>query len=173
LRAFVAVRFSHDKNHQEASLPANQMPALSDPKLEKFSQALLMNIAQGMPRSKAAAAAARTAGYGGSSMAANARKRAALPQVKVRMAELAAPAQRQAESEVVASVEDANRKLGAIAGVAVKSECVKPSDQVAAMNLMARINGWLAPEKTELTSPIKIERIDRVIVDHAKPEDGE
>jgi hypothetical protein len=123
------------------------MGALSDPKLEKFSQALLVNIAQGMPRSKAAAAAAKTAGYSGSSMAANARKRAALPQVKARMTELAAPAQRQAEGEVVASVDDANRKLGAIAGVTLKCEGVKPSDQVAAMNLMARINGWLAPEK--------------------------
>jgi hypothetical protein len=127
------------------------MGALSDPKLEKFSQALLVNIAQGMPRSKAAAAAAKTAGYSGSSMAANARKRAALPQVKARMTELAAPAQRQAESEVVASVDDANRKLGAIAGVAFKPDCVKPSDQVAAMNLQARINGWLAPRRTELT----------------------
>ena len=149
------------------------MAALSDPKLEKFSQALLINIAQGMPRSKAATAAAKTAGYGGTSVAANARKRATLPQVKKRMAELAAPAQRQAESEVVASVEDANRKLGAIAGVAVRSERVKPSDQVAAMSLMARINGWLAPEKTELTNPIKIERIDRVIVDHPKPKESE
>jgi hypothetical protein len=37
--------------------------------------------------------------------------------------------------------------LGAIAGVTLKSERVKPSDKVAAMNLMARINGWLAPEK--------------------------
>jgi len=62
------------------------MGTLSDPKLEKFSQALLVNIAQGIPRSNAAAAAAKTAGYSGSSMAANARKRAVLPQVKARMA---------------------------------------------------------------------------------------
>lgn len=127
------------------------MGTLSDPKLEKFSQALLVNIAQGMPRSKAAAAAAKTAGYGGSSLASNARRRAGLPQVKARMKELAAPAQQQAESEVVATVEDANRKLGAIAGVPLRPECVKPSDQIAAMNLKARINGWLAPEKRELT----------------------
>jgi len=38
------------------------MPALSDPKLERFSQALLVNIAHGMPRSKAAAAAAEGTG---------------------------------------------------------------------------------------------------------------
>ncbi|HXW72916.1 MAG TPA: hypothetical protein VEK34_16090 [Methylocella sp.] len=141
------------------------MGALSDPKLEKFCQALLVNIAQGMPRSKAAASAAKTAGYGGKSMASNARKRATLPQVKARMIELAAPAQQQAEGKVVATVEDANRKLGAIAGVPFKPECVKPSDQIAAMALKARINGWLAPEKTELTSPIKIERITRVIIE--------
>lgn len=127
------------------------MATLSDPKLERFSQALLVRIAQGMPRSRAAAEAARAAGYTGKSMAANARKRAALPQVKKRMAELAAPAQQQAEGEVVASVGDANKRLGAIAAVTFKSDVVKPSDSVAAMNLMARINGWLAPEKRELT----------------------
>jgi hypothetical protein len=49
--------------HWEASL----MGTLSDPNLEKFSQALLVNIAQGMPRSRAAAEAARAAGYSGKS----------------------------------------------------------------------------------------------------------
>jgi hypothetical protein len=46
-------KVQHERKHWEASL----MGALSDPKLEKFSQALLVNIAQGMPRSRAAAEA--------------------------------------------------------------------------------------------------------------------
>jgi hypothetical protein len=87
------------------------------------------------------------------------RKRASLPQVKARMKELAAPAQQQSESEVVATVEDANRKLGAIAGVPFNPECVKPSDQIAAMALKARINGWLAPEKRELSVDAAVVRV--------------
>lgn len=94
------MRYSHNRNRQEASLHQRIMAALSDPKLEKFSQALLTNIAHGMPRSKAAAAAAKEAGYGGRSLASNARKRAVLPQVKARMAELAAPGREAAEKAV-------------------------------------------------------------------------
>jgi hypothetical protein len=50
--------------------------ALSDQKLELFAQALLRNIAHGLARGKATTEAAREAGYRGSAMADNARKRA-------------------------------------------------------------------------------------------------
>jgi hypothetical protein len=144
------------------------MGALSDPKLEKFSQAMLVNIAQGMPRSKAAAEAAKTAGYGGRSIASNARKRAALPQVKARMAELAAPEREAAEKAVAISVGAAEEKLWGIASVDLGKKAVKVPDQIAAIKTLAQFRGWNAPEKTELTGPIKIERIERVIVDHPK-----
>jgi len=149
------------------------MAALSDPKLEVFSQALLVNIAQGMPRSKAAAAAAKTAGYGGKSIASNARKRAALPQVKARMAELAAPGQEVAEKAVAITVGAAEGKLWEFASVDLGKRAVKVPDQINAIKTLAQLRGWNAPEKTELTNPIKIERIARVIVDHPKPKDSE
>jgi hypothetical protein len=145
------------------------MAALSDPKLEKFSQALLVNIAQGMPRSRAASEAARAAGYTGKSVAANARKRATLPQVKARMAELAAPAREVAEKAVAITVGAAEDKLWGIASVNLGKDAVKVPDQIAAIKTLAQFRGWNAPEKTELTTPIKIERIDRIIVDHPKP----
>jgi hypothetical protein len=144
------------------------MGALSDPKLEKFSQALLVNIAQGMPPSKAAVAAAITAGYGGSSIASNARKRAALPQVKARMAELAAPVREKTEQEVARAVEDAERKLWEIIRTDLGKKAVKVSDQIGAIKVLAQLHGWNASERTQVDGAIKIESIERVIVDHRR-----
>jgi hypothetical protein len=50
------------KAKQRSEPQGSNMGALPDSQLEKFSQALLVNIAEGMPRSRAAVAAARTAG---------------------------------------------------------------------------------------------------------------
>src|SRR5262245_27281175 len=141
------------------------MGILSDPKLEKFAQAMLVNIAQGMPHSKAAAAAARTAGYSGSSVASNARRRAVMPQIKARMAELAKPAQRKAEQEVVATVETAMLKLSKIAFAELGDGAIKVGDQIAAFRTMAQMQGWNAPQKSK-GDVKKFERIEVVIVDH-------
>jgi hypothetical protein len=160
-------------NQGEADLAYRiKMGALSDPKLEKFAQALLVNLAHGMPRSKAAAAAARTAGYSGSSVAANARRRAGLPQVKARIAELARPAQQKAEQAVVATVETAMIKLSEIAFAELGDGAVKVSDQIAAFRAMAQMHGWNAPEKTNLSGELKIGRIERVIVEPTNRDGG-
>jgi hypothetical protein len=151
------------------------MAALSDPKLEAFAQALLKNIATGMARGKAATAAAHEAGYVGSSIADNARKRANRADVKARMIELAGPAQVQAEAEVVATVEDALDKLGRIASVNPKPNAIKPTDQIAALHLMAKIKGWLAPKPIDVTTdgnPLPPTPVGPTIIITGRPDSG-
>lgn len=126
------------------------MPVLSDPKLETFAQALLRNIANGMARSKAATEAARTAGYRGSSLADNARKRANRPDVKARMIELAAPQQAEAEADLTIDLEKAEQRLGQIILANVDLENIKATDVIAAVRQLAAIRGWNAPTKVDL-----------------------
>lgn len=121
------------------------MPALSDPKLELFAQALLRHIAQGTPRSKAAEAAGKEAGYRGSSLGSNARKRAGRADVKARMIELAAPAQARAESDLTLTLERAEQRLGEIIFADIDFSNVKAPDVIAAVRQVAAIRGWNAP----------------------------
>ena len=122
------------------------MPALSDPKLEAFAQALLRNIVNGMGRSKAADMAGREAGYRGSSAAANSRKRANRPDVKARMVELAAPRQAEAEAEIAVDVAKAKSRLGEIIMANVDwAQTVMPKDVINAVRQLAAIEGWNAP----------------------------
>ena len=127
------------------------MPALRDVKREKFAQALFENLAVGMKAAKAADLAAETAGYGGSSRAANARKRAKRADVKKRMAELAQPALEKAQKRIEATLDWTLERLTAIAGPDLGEEAIKVSDQIAALQLVARIQGYLAPERREIT----------------------
>jgi len=125
------------------------MPVLSDPQLEQFAQSLLRNIVAGMPRGKAATAAAREAGYQGSSLVDNARKRANRKDVKARMIELAAPALAQVEAEIAVDVQWATKKLASLVNPDLGVHKIKVTDQIAALKLLAEMFGWLAPEKME------------------------
>jgi len=127
------------------------MPALSDPKLEAFTQAALRNIINGMTRGKAAEAAGKEAGYRGSSMAANARKRINRPDVKARMIELAAPQQAQAEAALTIDLEKAEARLGEIILAKVDLENIKAADVIAAVRQLAAIRGWNAPTNVHVT----------------------
>lgn len=129
------------------------MPALQDPQLEQFSQDALRNLIKGMTRGKAAEAAARSAGYKGSSLAANARKRINRKDVKARMIELAAPKTEEAEAEIAQTTDELRKRLFTIALVPIADEKIKVSDQVAAAGLIARMDGLLAPEKREHSGP--------------------
>jgi hypothetical protein len=128
------------------------MPTLTDPKLEAFSQALLRNIANGMARSKAAEAAGKEAGYRGSSMAANSRKRAQRADVKARMIELAAPVQAQAEADLVIDLEKAEKRLGDIILANVDLDNIKAADVIAAVRQLAAIRGWNAPTNVHVVT---------------------
>lgn len=146
------------------------VPALQDPQLEQFSQDALRNLINGMTRGKAATAAAKSAGYKGSSLAANARKRINRKDVKARMIELAAPRTEEAEAEIAQSWEAVQKNLYAISLQPVDGEKIKPADQIAAASLIAKIEGRMAPEKRELTGPnggaIEIE--DITLADRAR-----
>jgi len=131
------------------------MPALPDPKLEVFTQALLRNIAHGLARGKAATEAAREAGYRGSALADNARKRANRKDVKARMIELAAPQQAQAEAEIAVDIAKAKARLGEIIMANVNwAETVMPKDVINAVRQLAAIEGWNAPTTVNLNKNV-------------------
>jgi hypothetical protein len=120
--------------------------ALADQKLELLAQALLRNIAHGLARGKAATEAAHEAGYRGSAMADNARKRANRKDVKARMIELAAPAQAQAEAEIAIDLAAAERRLWEIVQARVNfDETVMPKNIIDAIKTIAAVRGWNAP----------------------------
>jgi hypothetical protein len=130
------------------------VPALTDSKLETFAQALLRNIAQGVARGKAATEAAREAGYRGSAIADNARKRANRADVKARMVELAAPAQAKVEADLVVDIERAERRLGEIILAEIELSNVKATDVIAAVRQLAAIRGWNAPTNINVTKHV-------------------
>lgn len=107
--------------------------------------------------------AARIAGYKGSgkTFAANARRNANRADVKARVAELRAPAMAKVQEQIDISVEWAAQKLAAMANHDLPTDDIKPSDQVAALRLLAQMNGWLAPEKVEHTLNGLGDRLDR------------
>lgn len=131
------------------------MPALSDPKLELFCQRLLHHLAAGRTNGKAAEAAGKDAGYSGSSMAANSRKRAQRKDVKARLVELAAPAQAQAEAEVAQDVVALKSRLWEIIGAHVDlKETVLPKDVINAGKAVAALEGWNAPTKIDVNKHV-------------------
>ena len=127
------------------------MTALRDPKREKFAQALYANLAAGMKHGAAADLAAEVAGYVGSSRYANAKKRAQRADVKRRLAELARPVAARTQEQIEATVEWAVNRLYAIASLDLGKEAIKTPDQIRAIELLAKIKGWMAPEKRDVT----------------------
>ena len=122
------------------------MSALSDPKLEAFAQAMLRHLAAGLTRGKAALAAAKDAGYRGSSIASNAKRRSNLPAVKARIQELAAPAQAQSEANLAIALDAAERRLWEIIQAPVAfNETVMPKNIIDAIKTLSAIRGWNAP----------------------------
>lgn len=128
------------------------MGVLSEPRLEL--------LAQGLARGKTVIEASQAAGYKpGSSFASNARKRANRKDVKARVLEL------QTVSGVVAAADSASlqRKLLEIIDVPLVPDDVRTADRIAAMTLLAKIIGAMAPEKHDHTLTGLGERLDRAI----------
>lgn len=134
------------------------MGALSNPKLEVFARELAKNIAMGQPRTVAQQNAARVAGYSGSSgsFAANARKFAAKSEVKRRLAELFAPKIAEAECDMRATKQFAIEKLMAIAVPDLGESKIKIPDQLMALKQLAELNGWKAPEQSEVVGAVQM-----------------
>lgn len=120
------------------------MPVLRNPKLEA--------VAQELAHDKSDEEASRLAGYpDGTSFKPNARKRAQRPDVRERVAELRAPGVKEAERTAAITAEYVLTKAADIVDVKVPKSKVKVSDQVAALGLIARVIGAMAPDKHALT----------------------
>jgi phage terminase small subunit len=139
------------------------MSALSDPQLEQFAQFLLRNIVAGLPRGKAATAAAREAGYKGSSLADNARKRSHRADVKARMVELAAPRLAEAEAALDETMESVTTNLFRMALKQYDAVEIKPEHSIKASDLLAKLKGAYAPEKIEHSLHGHGDRLDRAL----------
>jgi hypothetical protein len=110
--------------------------------------------------------AAKAAGYPpGTSFAANARKRAKRKDVKAMVAELQKPMRDKLQKQIEANFEFATEKLMSIANAELDLLKIKASDKIRAIELLAKMRGWNAPEKREVNAQAKVERIERVIVD--------
>lgn len=120
------------------------MAALPDRRHERVAQLLAVM--------KTAAEASAEAGYDTKALSfeSNAKKRACRPDIKARVAEL--------QSAIAAcAVIDAAwicGKAAAIGGITLNPEEIKPTDVIAALNLLAKMTpGALVPQKVTATNP--------------------
>ena len=120
-----------------------------DDRREKFAQALAGDMST--------VAAGKLVGYS----AANARRNANRKDVKARVAQLRAPSLAKVQAQIDINVEWATKKLAAMAGHDIGPAAKKDSDKIAALNLLAKIGGWLAAEKHDVTVTDLAERLDR------------
>jgi hypothetical protein len=133
-------------------------------RLEAFAQVLATGVTP--------VQAARIAGYpNGSCFAPNARKRARRNDVKAMVAELRKPAKEKLAKTIEANFAWATAKLMTIASAKLDPWNIKASDKIRAIEVLAKLHGWNAPEKTNVGGESKIERIEWVIVE-PKNRDG-
>jgi hypothetical protein len=132
-------------------------------RLEAFAQALATGVTP--------VEAAKIAGYpNGSCFAHNARKRARRKDVKAMVAELRKPAIEKLQKKIEANFEWATKQLVDIGNLPIEILNARASDKIRAIEVLAKLHGWNAPEKREVNAPVKVERIEWVIVDHPKRE---
>jgi hypothetical protein len=117
-------------------------------RLEAFAQALATGVTP--------VQAAKIAGYpNGSCFAHNARKRARRQDVKAMVAELQKPAKEKLAREIDANFAWATEKLMSIASAKLDLWNIKASDKIRAIEVLAKMHGWNAPEKTNVSSELK------------------
>ena len=115
---------------------------------------------------------AKLAGYPqGSQFAASARKRARRQDVKVMVAELQKSAREKVQQTIEANFAWATEKLMSIASAELDLWNIKASDKIRAIEVLAKMHGWNAPEKPNFSRELKIRRIEWVIVE-PKNRDG-
>jgi hypothetical protein len=106
-----------------------------------------------------------------SSFSHNARKRARRKDVKAIVAELQKPAKEKLATTIEANLAWATEKLMSIASAELDLLNIKASDKIRAIEVLAKMHGWNALEKPNLRGELKIERIERIIVE-PKNRDG-
>lgn len=137
------------------------MAGHSDVKLKKFAVALALG--------QSAVEASHTAGYprgiSEKTYAANARKRAIRKDVKDMVAELQKPALDKVKQTIEANINWATETLLEVANLDNGLWKLKhtAADKIRAVEALAKLHGWNAPEKTE--NKVTVERIELVFVD--------
>jgi hypothetical protein len=81
------------------------------------------------------------------------------------VAELQKPAKEKLRKQIEANFEFATEKLMTIASAELNLSKIKASDKIRAIEVLAKLHGWNAPEKTNVGEELKIERIELVIVE--------
>jgi hypothetical protein len=99
-----------------------------------------------------------------SSFSHNARKRARRKDVKAIVAELQKPAKEKLATTIEANLAWSTEKLMSIASAELDLLNIKASDKIRAIEVLAKMHGWNAPEKREVNAQTKVESIERVIV---------
>jgi hypothetical protein len=138
------------------------------------SRARLEVFAQALAAGNTPVQAARIAKYpAGTSFASNARKRAWRQDVKTRVTELQKPALEKVAAAIEANFAWATAYLTDVVERA-KTSGVKTEHGIRATEVLGKMHGWMAPEKTELSGPDgkPIERIEYVIVEHPADRDS-
>jgi hypothetical protein len=67
--------------------------------------------------------------------------------------------------QIEANFEFATEKLMSIANADLNLSKIKPLDKIRAIEVLAKMHGWNAPEQREVNAHAKVERIELVIVD--------
>jgi len=113
--------------------------------LEGFAQALATGVTP--------VQAAKIAGYpNGSCFAHNARKRARRKDVKAMVAELQKPVKEKLAKKIEANFAWATEKLMSIASAKLDLWNIKASDKIRAIEALAKMHGWNAPENQNLNA---------------------
>src|SRR5262249_11042938 len=82
------------------------------------------------------------------------------------VAELQKPAKEKLQKQIEANFEWATEKLMSIASAEFNLGNIKASDKIRAIEVLAKMHGWNAPEKSK-GDVEKFERIEVVIVNHS------
>jgi len=120
------------------------------------SRVRLEVFAQALATGKTPVEAAKAAGYPqGSCFVNNARKRASRKDVKAMVAELQKPVKEKLAKTIEANFEWATKRLLEVGNLPIGMCNARASDKVRAIEVLAKLHGWNAPEKTNVSGELK------------------
>ena len=133
--------------------------------LKKFAEALAL----GMSPTDSAEAAGYPCGKSEKTFAANARRRAGSKRVRKIVDELQKPAKEKIQQQIAANMEWATRQLFEV-GNQPLGICHR-RDKIRAIEVLAKIHGWYAPEKTNLSGEMKRDVINVTSTVEPRPQE--
>src|SRR5262249_494835 len=120
------------------------------------SRVRLEVFAQALATGKTPVEAAKAAGYPqGSCFVTNARKRASRKDVKAMVAELQKPVKEKLAKTIEANFEWATKRLLEVGNLPIGMCNARASDKVRAIEVLANLHGWNAPQKTNVSGELK------------------